>query len=272
MAIPVVCFSLVLYKHNFDSIKPLLASISSLSSDHCGFRIILSVYDGSPPTFLSPTIDEFKNFDPLLNTLLEKGRNIGFGRANNRNFTNSGLADSDLFVVVNPDIRFHSVQLLPLLAWAFSHDEFSCIAPLVLLNEGGVQFSAKRNPTVLSLLLGRFDCLLSWTFFRQYDDWHKNLDKDYLRDLIESSYLSGCFLIIPASAFYSVGGFCDRYFLHVEDADLVRRLSMIGKTIHNPVGVVVHGWARGSHSSIRQILSLIKSFVVYCSIWGVRIF
>jgi hypothetical protein len=51
----------------------------------------------------------------------------------------------------------------------------------------------------------------------------------------------------------------------------VRRLSSVGETLHNPIGVVVHGWARGSHTSLFQILSLLRSFILYSQIWGFRI-
>jgi len=269
---PAVCFSLVLYNHSFDSVKPLLLSISSLLNNAKGLRILLSAYDGSPRHFNSPTIAELKNFAPLLDISLEKGPNIGFGRANNRNFLNSCLDDRDLFVVVNPDIHFSSHQLWPLLNWVLLHDNFSCVAPLVMLLDGKVQHSAKHDPTVLSLLLGRFNFLLSWSFSRQYDSWHKNLDKDYFSDMIKCTYLSGCFLIIPSWAYSLVGGFTKEYFLHVEDADIVRKLSAVGKTAHNPIGVVFHGWARGSHFSARQGVWLFKSYFIYCLNWGFRLF
>lgn len=183
----------------------------------------------------------------------------------------SSLAPSDLFAVVNPDIRFSPSQLLPLIHWALDRKDYACVAPLVLLESGAIQYSAKHDPTVLSLLLGRFDCLKKISMLRKYDSWHRNLCCDYASDSIKSTYLSGCFLLIPAWAYDRVGGFCEKYFLHVEDADIVRRLSMVADCLHNPVGVVVHGWARGSHSSLSQILLLLKSFWIYSWIWGLRL-
>lgn len=269
---PVVCFSLVIYKHSLESIEPLLESICSFSRSVVDLRVILSVYNASPVRFHSA--DEFQISSKLesVDLFYEKGINIGFGRANNRNFHRCFLRHEDLFVVVNPDIQFAPGDLVPMICWLFSCSDCSCVSPLILLQDGSIQYSAKRDPTFLSLLLGRFPFLLKFPFFTKYNSRHKNLDQDYRVDIIESSYLSGCFLVIPAWAYLAVGGFCRHYFLHVEDADLVRRLSSLGRTVHNPIGRVIHGWARGSHFSIKQSLSLVRSYCVYSWIWGPRLF
>ncbi len=266
-----ICFSLVLYKHSIESLNPLLSSIRLLADHAPRLRILLCVYDGSPFGHPSPTKEVLVSKLPSVDVLYSRGRNVGFGAANNINFFRASLSPFDLFAVVNPDIRFSPEQLLPLLYWAFSRADYACVAPLVLLESGAIQYSVKRDPTVLSLLLGRFEFLKRSSLLRNYDSWHKNLGCDYATEVVRSTYLSGCFLLIPAWAFDRVGGFCEKYFLHVEDADIVRRLSMVGDCLHNPIGVVVHGWARGSHSSFSQILSLLKSFWTYCWIWGFRL-
>jgi len=74
--------------------------------------------------------------------------------------------------------------------------------------------------------------------------------------------------LIPSWAYIKVGGFSEQYFLHFEDADIVRKLSMYGYTKHVPLGRVTHGWARGSHTSPSQILSLMRSYLIYSIIWG----
>jgi GT2 family glycosyltransferase len=263
-------FSLVLYKHTLQSINPLLRSLDLLSYYTPDISLLLSVYDGSPASFPSPSKIQISALLPLVDVRLQKGVNIGFGRANNHNFQLSCLSPSDIFVVVNPDISFVPDNFFPLVDWISSHPECVCVAPLVLLKDGSIQYSAKHDPTVLSLLLGRFSFLKLLSCFRRYDSWHRNLSRDYRSEIIGSTYLSGCFLLIPAWAYQSVGGFCPKYFLHVEDADIVRRLSLLGNTVHNPTGAVVHGWARGSHFSPLQVLSLLRSFIIYCSIWGFR--
>ena len=267
-----ICFSLVIYKHSLDVISPLLLSINSLASSLPDYLISLSVYDGSPSSYDSPSKDEITSTVCNVQIFYHHGPNIGFGRANNYNFNAAGLSPSDLFIVANPDISFRSHDLIPLIRFVFQTPSVSCVAPLIKLPDGSIQRSVKHNPTILSLLIGRFNILCSIPFLDKYDIWHKNLNRDYATDKIVSSYLSGCFLLIPSWAYESVGGFSSKYFLHVEDADLVRRLSSVGLSLHNPLGCVYHGWARGSHSSPSQIFSLLKSFAIYSVIWGLRLF
>ena len=267
-----VCFSLVLYRHVLNDIRPLLSSIANLASSSSWFSTKLCIYDGSGDQFDSPTVSELRDCLSGVPFFHFKGDNIGFGRANNFNFHQASLSDSDIFLVANPDISFYASDLVRLLEWLTSEPDVACVAPLIVSGTGALQHSAKRNPTVLSLALGRFPLFTKVPFLRCYDVWHKNLDKDYKSELIPSSYLSGCFLIIPARFYSMVGGFSPRYFLHLEDADLVRKLTSVGITLHNPVGRVTHLWARGSHKSIVQSLHLLKSCFIYFRIWGFALF
>ncbi|MBD2422493.1 glycosyltransferase family 2 protein [Cyanobium sp. FACHB-13342] len=263
-----VSFSLVLFRHVLGDISPLLSSIASLSRFQPHLGIELCIYNGSGANFAGPTFSELQACVPGVTLLYEKGGNIGFGRANNLNYRQASLSNNDIFIVANPDTSFAPSDLVSLLDWLISKPSVACVAPLVIGADGALQHSAKRNPTVLSLALGRFPCFARFQFLRRYDAWHKNLDKNYKTDCFKSPYLSGCFLIIPSHFYSAVGGFCPRFFLHLEDADLVRRLSSVGETLHNPIGSITHRWARGSHKSLTQSLHLLRSCITYFRIWG----
>lgn len=200
------------------------------------------------------------------------GPNVGYGMGNNCNFDAICCSSDFLFVVVNPDIHFKPDSVFPLFKWCIDNPIYSCVAPLILNQFGVIQYSAKRNPTFFSLLIGRFSFLRRLSLFRSYDDWHKHRNRDYSLETFNASYLSGCFLVIPSNYFRIVGGFSSSYFLHLEDADIVRRLGMVGLSVHNPVGIVTHLWARGSHKSFKQMFYLIKSYLVYIWLWGFTLF
>ena len=264
-----IVFSLVLYQHRIIDFLPLLHSVSSLAYHRFDYSVALAVYDASPASFPAVSVDEIAESIPAVNLIYHKARNIGFGSANNYNFKSSCLSGSDIFVVANPDISFVSHEITPLFDWLWeSAGRVSCVAPLIANSCGDIQFSAKRNPTLLSLLLGRFGFLRRFNRFLEYDSWHRNLTSDYASQVITSPYLSGCFLVIPCHYYLLVGGFCERFFLHLEDADLVRRLSGVGLSLHNPIARVTHLWARGSHSSLFQMYWLSRSLILYWSIWG----
>jgi GT2 family glycosyltransferase len=268
-----IIFSLVLYCHPLSSIKPLLQSIQGIAASGSAYSFSLSVYNCSPihlrhessPSCIKPFLDN-------VDLMYTYGPNVGFGAANNRNFLNVNNPGESFFVVANPDISFGPDSLLKLFAWMEACPNLACVAPLVLNPGNVIQFSAKKNPTILSLFIGKFAFLRRFPLFSSYDAWHRNLAFDYRSECIYSTYLSGCFLVIPASLYLKANGFCERYFLHLEDADLVRRLSAFGLCVHNPIGIVEHQWARGSHHSPRQVLYLIHSIWVYFTEWRMTLF
>jgi GT2 family glycosyltransferase len=265
-------FSLVLHRHSLSDFLPFLQSLAALAVSRPDYSLVLAVYDASPDDFSSPGIAEIAESVDGISLVYRKSKNIGFGSANNRNFELAKVSGDDVFVVANPDITFIAAELAPLLDWLrLNSDRVSCVAPLIVNASGDIQYSAKKNPTFLSLLLGRFAQLKSVGILADYDAWHKSLGIDYRASCIESPYLSGCFLVIPCCYYSKIGGFCERFFLHLEDADLVRRLSMLGISLHNPIGKVTHLWARGSHRSLTQMLSLVRSWIIYSCIWGFSI-
>ena len=77
-------------------------------------------------------------------------------------------------------------------------------------------------------------------------------------------------MIIRFNAFLSIGGFDERFFLYLEDADLTRRLSVIGRCVHLPIASVFHAWGKGSYKNIRLMLVNIHSAYLYFRIWGFR--
>ena len=231
----------------------------------------LSVYDADRLGDASKFCRSIANVVGDLSFSYVDGRNLGFARANNVNAGSLFYSDSEVFVVANPDTSFLGRELAPLLYWICNHKKVSCASPLVINPGGAIQRSVKHDPTFLSLLLGRLPLLTTLPVFARYYSWHRNLGSCYERDVISSTYLSGCFLVIPSLSFREVGGFSERYFLHLEDADIVRRLSSCGLAVHNPIGRVYHRWARGSHKSLSQTLFLLRSIVVYMFSWGMRL-
>ena len=268
---PRILFSLVLYKHKFRDFQLLLESIENLHKlKSCDHFVELSIYDNTPVEIESFSKLDFERYSyNILYNRCEK--NIGFGQANNKNFESLNYSDKDVLIVSNPDIYFDGLDLSKLIVSFSNNSEFSCVSPLIKNNNEVIQYSAKNNPTILSLLLGFLPFLKILKFFYIYDFNHKNKQFNYNIDCIKSTYLSGCFLLIKPHVYRKVGGFSKEFFLHLEDADIVRKCSKYGITCHYPKASVTHLWARGSHKSFTQIYLLIKSIFVYFKLWGLKI-
>lgn len=265
-----VIFSLVLFKQNLDIISPLFVDVDKFYNFGLknNIKTFFYIYDNSP----------FRNND--INKLINKeyisykfdSSNLGYGRAHNKNLLkNNNSSSNTVFIVVNPDISFNYLDLFNYLH-NFVESKYLCVAPLIVNERGEIQYSAKKNPTLLSLLIGRFKSLKSLKIFDNYQKIHVNAMRNYKKEKIQSSYLSGCFLIIKSTIYTKVKGFDNRYFLHLEDADFTRMCSSYGIVIHDPSLKVIHKWARGSHKSLRQMLCIFISLVKYFKKWGFVIF
>lgn len=80
--------------------------------------------------------------------------------------------------------------------------------------------------------------------------------------------LSGCFLIIKSSILLKLGGFDERYFMYMEDVDLVRRIGASFDTIYYPSVHVVHAYEKGSYKNFKLLRYHLLSAILYFNKWG----
>ena len=265
-----VVFSLVLYKHSYQEIYSLLNDIDNFYNFALLQKVSteLKIFDNSPKRKNSLGKYLKKNYiNYQVNT-----NNIGFGKAHNMNLLNKKEIIKDtVFIIINPDINFKYEELFDYLR-SFIISNYLCVAPLILNENGRIQYSAKNNPTLLSLILGRFKFFRIFFILDMYYKKHINYYKNYQKEKIKSSYLSGCFLIVKSECFYKVNGFDKRYFLHLEDADFTRMCSNFGEVVHDPSLKIIHRWARGSHKSLKQMFCICISLIKYFLKWGFKVF
>jgi len=81
-------------------------------------------------------------------------------------------------------------------------------------------------------------------------------------------FAQGCFLVIRTELFKSLGGFDDRYFMYMEDADLCRRVNERSSVMYYPGATVMHAWEKGSHKSRKLMKIHIRSMLSYFNKWG----
>ena len=264
-----IVFSLVLYKQKMKDILPLLKSIKELDQLYTN-QIFLSIYDNSDANKRF-SLEDFKFLEfPV--KYFHNPQNIGFGKANNLNFNNYVFDNEDIFIISNPDTFFESKEMQKFINAFQNHSRIVCANPLIKNEANSIQYSSKKDPTLLSLLIGFVPYLKIIKIFRNYEIMHKNKYKDYTKETFQAKYLSGSFLVVKANIFKKVKGFTNSYFLHLEDADFVRKCSKYGLTVHLPKGKIMHKWNRGSHKSIFQIYHVIRSMIIYFYKWGFKIF
>jgi len=170
--------------------------------------------------------------------LIVNARPKGFGANHNAAFRH---CRTPLFCVANPDIRLPA-DPFPALAHALEAERAGVAGPLVRSPAGGVEDSARRSPSVASLL-------------RKLFAGASGPDYPVDRGPVSVDWVAGMFMLFRSETFRALGGFDEAYFLYYEDVEICRRLRRLGhKVLYAPDAGVVHDARRAS----RRDLSLMR--------------
>lgn len=245
--------SLVLYRNDPTVYREAIRSVIDSNAG-----VLLSIVDNSPTPLVDPVFN-----DPRV-IYRHAGVNIGFGAGHNRAF-DAVKGRSDVHFIVNPDVSFASTVMGALATIFEDFSEVAAVMPAIYDEAGQWQHLCKALPTPMHLIGRRFipSVSLRETLDRTYE--FRELPSEGLVDIPN---LSGCFLGVRSKLFAEIGGFDERYFMYMEDIDLVRRLGDHGRTIYAPAVRITHGHARGSYRFNKLMLTHIRSAVQYFTKWG----
>lgn len=190
--------------------------------------------------------------------------NAGFGKGHNIGFA-SVQSVSDFHLILNPDVRFESDVLSRLTEIMFNDGTVSAVMPQIRYPDGELQRLCKLLPTPMDLIFRRFIPFrgLVQKLNRRYE--LHNLPQDSVA-VIPS--LSGCCLLVRSRLLAELNGFDERFFMYMEDVDLVRRLGDLGKTVYVPQVHVTHAYAKGSYKNPKLLKYHLNSAIKYFNKWG----
>lgn len=187
------------------------------------------------------------------------GRNLGFGGGHNYIIPE---LDSKLHAIVNPDIILDNDAFTALIDFMQDEAVGMCV-PRLLDEQGNLQPVYRREVTVGDLFIRMFTKHL----FLRRQAYHTMQDMDYGKPFAVP-FAQGSFLVIRTELFRSLGGFDERYFLYMEDADLCKRVNEVSVLKYCPWAAVVHKWERGSHKNKALFRLHVKSMRAYFHKWG----
>lgn len=187
--------------------------------------------------------------------LVYSGGNVGYGAGMNfgarwlHEARANGTIDDEFFVIANPDVVFQPGAIDRMLQVARENPRAGAVGPRIDEPDGGIYPSARRVPELGSgighALLGPIWPGNPWT--KRY-----LADADMAHEKV-TGWLSGSCLLMRWSAFESIGGFDERYFMYMEDVDLGDRLGKAGwLNIYTPEARITHakGHSAGKHPDI----------------------
>jgi GT2 family glycosyltransferase len=266
---------------NTSNASPTGAAPASLTGSLVLYRNESAIFEAAIHCFLDGSegsllfvIDNSEK--PLASTLFQHprvryvfaGRNLGFGAGHNLALSlidklSSTPAQGHLFL--NPDVTF-GPNILPTLLAELTHDpRIGAVMPQVLFSDGQLQRLCKLLPTPADLMLRRFLPIQAWVDALNHRYELFDLPQVGKQDVPS---LSGCFLLVRGQLLKHIGGFDERYFMYMEDVDLVRRIGDHARTVYIPSVAITHGYSKGSYLNLKLLRYHLRSARIYFNKWG----
>lgn len=191
-------------------------------------------------------------------------KNGGFGTGHN---TVLPRLDSDLHFILNPDILLEADTLSDMADWMAANPQAVMARPALRFPDGQPQVLPLRRCRALALVYRQATWLV---FLKRCNDRYVMADRD-LTVPTEIEFCTGSFSAVRTADFRAVGGFDEKYFMYVEDADLTQRLLRRGKVYLLPQFEAVHVWHREAHRNLRHFRWQTRSMLRYFWKWGFRL-
>ena len=179
----------------------------------------------------------------------ENNSNLGFGKANNLVIP---MMESKYHAIINPDIRIDSDVISDICNYMDEHPEVVLATPKILFPDGTEQHLPKLKPRFIYLLARRTPLFKNKQL--EYTMQDRTIDQP-----TEIEQCTGCFAIIRSDVFKKIGGFDERFFMYMEDADLTLRAKKYGKAMFLPQFHVIHEWERSSSKNLKYLMIHISS-------------
>ena len=188
------------------------------------------------------------------------GKNIGFGKGQNAILEE---LHSEYHCIMNPDIVFCRDAFSPILSYMDKNPSVGMVIPQILDENGERQLVYRKDPTVCDMFIRMF---CKGLFPRRIAE-HTLQGEDYSKPF-HVPFGQGSFLVIRTELFRKIGGFDDRFFLYMEDADLCRRVNQEADLMYLPDATVIHHWEKGSHKDPGLFRTHLTSMKAYFDKWG----
>ncbi len=235
--------------------------LDSLSAHTAADGFVVYLVDNASPDGALASLQKL-GLPPCVQ-LLPQAKNRGFGAGHNVVLP---LLNSEYHAVVNPDILLENDALAAMADYMDAHPDVVMTTPRLLFPDGQPQYIAKRRPALLPLLSRQ----LGFSFLKKYETHYLMLDED-LSQPTDVEFCSGSFFLIRTQAFRAIGGFDEKYFMYVEDADITQKALQHGRAVYLPQVSVVHAWHRAAHRRPRQFFWQLRSMLRYFHKWGFRL-
>lgn len=228
-----ICISIVSHKQT-ELVEQLLSDFVKLKMEY----INIYITHNTTEKIIQPADYPSLKLNILVNDSVQ-----GFAENHNKVLLAN---DSDYACVLNPDIRLF-IDPFPILLPILKNLKVGVVAPLILNSHGEIEDSARKFPTLWTIL--------KRVLFRQISCDYPNNNQ-----LIKPDWIAGMFMLFRHEIFQKIGGFDERYILYCEDVDICYRLREIDlEPVLYPNTSVIHNAQRASHRNLKYLLLHLRS-------------
>jgi N-acetylglucosaminyl-diphospho-decaprenol L-rhamnosyltransferase len=184
---------------------------------------------------------------------LIRSSNVGYAGGINRGVKEAG--PSDAILILNPDVRMTPGSIRILLD-ALERPNVGIVAPQLRGEDGGLQLSLRRDPSLLRALG------LTRTRLAPFSEYYGRQEEYMTAHAVD--WALGAVLLMSRRCFDVLGGWDESYFLHSEETDFELRARDVGYlTWYEPDAVAVHigkdsGYSTAVHCM--QIVNRVRFF------------
>ena len=196
---------------NYNSHKLVEQLLSDIENQTGSFEIRSVVVDN----FSSQ--DELDKLYSLTNLkanveVISSPQNVGYAQGNNLGLNYlSKEYRPDFLIVLNPDIRIYRVDCFQALIHSYYRlDSVGVLSPLQLDFNGKIVPLYSKN-TFLDDVLNMF------YLYRRFKTRTPLIDSKHSYEVVESSFVSGCFMFVSREIFKDIGFFDESTFLYCEE-------------------------------------------------------
>ena len=182
--------------------------------------------------------------------LIKTHKNLGFAKGNN---LGAKHALGEYLLFLNPDTTVFPDALQKMVDYMEKHPDIGALGPKLIYANGDIQDSFRRFPHFIDLVAKR-TALGKIKYFKNRVQKYvmTGLDPNVMHDV---DWLVGAAVLMPKKLFEEIGGFDERYFLFMEDADLCQKVHAKGlRVVYYPDAQINHYHKRLSGGGISHLL------------------
>lgn len=230
----------------YRSEKTIVSFLDSIQKSRDGLNKEIIVVDNYPADKGAENAQKH----PLRPRVFINTENVGFSKAINRGIKESS---GKYILIINPDTKIKENALRLLHDFAENHPILGAVAPKLLYNDGKIQPSIFKFPTIGNAI--KHDFFGCKNCFNKYNPGNKTTE-------VEVAVMAA--FLIPKATINQVGGLDERFFLYYEDVEYCRRLRKFKLPIYfYPKAQVMHLHGASGNFSDHLNSPLLASAKIY---------